>query len=275
MINSTEFAEQQRHLGFRIHEHDGEFWQSVRPFYCKPAFVYKVIERGSVRPSPFRSFLGYSHLVPDVSQGNRILQMMVITRETLDNFSLSSLPVKKRNQVRRSLERSQIQLIQDLDTHIERIREISIAQSFRQEQGAGAETPITRYTDDAESWRRQMQLSFSLNGRECWGAFVDDTLAAFIRTYQVDGTRVIQQAKVDTEYFKAYPMDGLYFTLLNHAAEDNSCNLIINGSPLHDSVNHYKEQFLFRSFDHPCYSSNACLVKVGKRILLSRRQKHN
>jgi hypothetical protein len=62
-------------------------------------------------------------------------------------------------------------------------------------------------------------------------------------------------------------MDALYFTLLSKAAEDPSCQCIVNGSPLHESVNHFKKQFLFRAIAYPCYSSNAWLVKMVKKLM--------
>ncbi len=266
MLTARQFAEQQQALGRSIHEHDGVHWEEVYPFYCKPAFPYQAIARGSSRPAWLRSVLGYSHRVEDPAQGNRSVPAMLLTRDRLEGFGLQSLPQKKRNNVRRALENCEVRPIDDLEPLLERIREINASQAERHEKGIGAETPASRYVAEADSWREQMRREFALEGREWWGAFAGDVLAAYLRTYQVDGVRIIEQAKTDTACMKHYPMDALYFSVLSRAAADPACRLIINGRPQHPSLNHFKEQFLFLPGSLPFYSSSAQLVECGKRI---------
>lgn len=272
MLTEAQFAEQQRQLGCRIHEHDGVYWEEVHPFYCKPAFIFKAFDRGTARPARGRSLLGYSHPVCRPEEGNRTVPVMVLERTRLENFDLPSLPQKKRNNVRRALEQCEVRLIDDLEAQLERIREINVSQALRHEKQGGAEIPASRYTAEAEDWRAQMRREFPLAGREWWGAFVDGTLAAYLRTFQVAGIRVIQLTKADTDHLKAYPMDALYFKVLQHAAEDPACRMILNGRPQHPSLNHYKEQFLFQAAVWPYYSSNAWLLELGKRMLRLRQR---
>ena len=267
MLTEAEFVEQQLSLGHRIHQHDGVFWEEAYRFYCKPAFIYRAFDRGSARPHPLRSLLGYSHQVTDAVQGNRTVPFMVLERDGFDGFDLQKLPSPKRRIVRQGLSRCEVKPILDLDPLLERVREINIAQSLRQEAGAGAETPARRYIDEAEDWRAQMRREFALRGREWWGAFVDGVLAAYLRTYQVDGTRVIQHVKADTEFFRHRPVDALYFHLLRSVSSDSACTRIINGRPQHETLNRFKSQFLFQSQDLPYYSSNALLVSAAKRLL--------
>ena len=273
MLSIDEFVDQQKLLGRRIHKHDGVFWEEVYPFYCKPAFPYTQINRGEARPSHFRSLFGYSHQVLCSEDGNRVVNFMVLDRSRLDGFCIQKLPSRKRTYIRRALEQCEIQLITDIDQHIERMREINISQSLRQELGAGAETPTRRYIDEADGWRIQMRREFALKGREWWGAFVDCVLVAYLRTYQVEEIRVIQQTKADTEYFKFHPMDALYFTVISKAADDITCEYIMNGDPRHTSLNHFKEQFLFRAVEYPFYSSNAWLVQTVKKLVVNRAKR--
>lgn len=270
MLTEEQFAEQQRALGRRIHQHDGVFWEVVYPFYCKPAFVYKPFDPGEARPARVRSLLGYSHHVRTKEMGNRAIALMVLGREGLDAFGLQKLPSKKRNNVRRALGTCVVAPVVGIGGCLERIREINIAQAQRQESRFGAETPVRRYTVEADAWRAQMRRESALEGREWWGAFVGGVLAAYLRTYQVEGVRIIQQTKADTAYLKYYPMDALYYAVLSKAAADQTCRLIVNGDPRHPSLNHFKEQFLFAAVDFPYYSSSAWLVEAGKKLTTAR-----
>lgn len=266
MLTEAQYVEQQRALGRRLHEHDGVWWDEVYPRYCKPAFIYKVVPRGSARPARWRSWLGYGHLVARPEEANRTLPMMALDRAHLDGFGLPKLPSKKRNNVRRALEKCAVAPLTDLETHLERLRQINVSQALRHEEGGGAQVPASRYVAEADSWRAQTRALFALAGREWWGAFVDGQLAAYLRTYQVDDVRVIEQAKVDADYYKFYPMDALYFTVLAAAAADPGCRLILNGRPMHPSLNHFKEQFLFAAVAFPYYSTHAGLMELGKRL---------
>lgn len=264
MLTEADFVKQQQALGRRIHQHDGVFWEEVYPFYCKPAFIYKAFDPGTARPARLRSLLGYSHQVRTPGLGNRIVPFMVLDRSGLDGFGLMKLPPKKRNQVRRALEHCKVKPITDLETVLERMREINLSQAIRQEQGAGSDVPSIRYTKEAHAWRVQIRQEFSLQGREWLGALVDGVLVAYLRTYQVDGIRIIQQVKSDTQFLKYHTVDALYFDLLSRVAADPTCQIIMNGDPRHESLNHFKEQFLFKAVKYPYYSSTAWLVELYK-----------
>lgn len=265
MLTEAQYVEQQRSLGRRIHGHDGTWWEETYPCYCKPAFIYKVLPRG-VRPARRHSWLGYGHLVARPEEGNRTLPMMALDRNRLEDFGLPKLPSKKRNNVRRALEKCAVAPLTDIEKHLERIRLINVSQAMRHEEQVGAQIPASRYVAEADSWRAQIRSSFALVGREWWGAFVGGELVAYLRTYQVDGVRVIQHAKVDADYYKFYPMDALYFTVLASAAADPVCRLVLNGRPMHPSLNHFKEQFLFAAVAFPYYSTHAGLMELGKRL---------
>lgn len=271
MLTVIEYAEQQRSLGRRIHFHDGVYWEELYPFYCKPAFIYKPFDIGA-RPARFHSLLGYTHQVLLPLQGNRSIFLMELNRTRLDGFSLSQLPSRKRTYVRRALEQCMIKPITDIERFLERMLEINISQALRQEKGAGVETPVKRFTEAAGEWRRQMRQEFALKGREWWGAFTaDDILVAYIRTHQVDGIRDIYQTKSDTEYLKVHPMEALYFTILEKAASDPTCKRIVNSRPMHPSLNHFKEGFLFRAVEYPFYHSNPKIEEIAKGVLLNWR----
>jgi hypothetical protein len=277
MLREAEFVAQQRTLGCRIHEHDGVFWEEIQPFYCKPAFIHKPFDPEEAKPPWRHSLFGYDHQVRHFEKANRTRFAMVLSRAVLDGYGLNRLPSKKRNQVRRGLEHCAIRPLVDVEANLERMREINVSQAIRQEKGSGSETPVHRYLAAADEWRRQMRCEFALNGREWWGAYVDGTLAAYLRTYQVDGIRLIKQTKADTAFLKFYPMDALYFSVLSAAAADPACLRVINSHPMHPSLNHFKEAFLFAPEAIPCYYARAGLAEAGKKLLLAmkrRRRRH-
>ena len=269
----AEYAEQQCFLGRRIHEHDGIYWEEVYPFYCKPAFFYKPINRDDARPSSLRSLCGYSHRVENPLQGNSVIPTMALDRSRLDDFSLQRLSSKKRNQVRRGMEKCIINQITDMEEYLDRMLEINISQAVRQEKGGvGVETPVTRFTVMADKWRLQMRREFTLRHREWWGAFYGDMLVAYMRIHQVDNILDIYQTKADSVYLGVYPMDALYFTILEKAASNPTCSLIVNSRPMHATLNHFKEAFLFRALELPFYFSNLKLFNLAKRMRLSLRR---
>jgi hypothetical protein len=268
MLTELEYVEQQRQLGRRIHQHDGIFWEQTYPFYCRPAFIYRAFDRGTAKPHALKSLLGYSHQIIDSNKATDYKTFMEIDREELNGYSIEKLHPKKRNKVRQSLKFCEVKLITHMDEELMgRIRQINIEQSIRQEKGFGAETPVDRYIKEKEQWIKQIKKDFALNGREWWGAYYEGILTAYMRTYQVDGIRVIEQTKLDSKYIDYKPMDGLYFSVINMAAKDLSCEKIMNGTPLHPSLNLFKEQFLFKQVTYPYFTSNYKLNQGIRKLL--------
>jgi hypothetical protein len=266
MLTADQFAEQQRALGRRIHEHAGVHWEEVYFGYCKPAFAFQAIAPGAARPARRRSVLGYSHRVEEPAQANRFARRCCWSATAWMDSGCRACRRKRGTTcaARWSIARCGPSTISN------GIWSASAPSTRPKPNGTktgfGAETPARRYVAEAESWRAQMRREFALAGREWWGAFVGDVLAAYLRTYQVEDVRIIEQAKTDTDCLKHHPMDALYFEVLSRAAADPACRLIVNGRPQHSSLNHFMEQFLFRPAELPYYSSNAAMVECGKRV---------
>jgi hypothetical protein len=272
MLTLAQFAEQKKQLGHRIFGHAGWVWEETYPFYCKPAYVFKPLGRGESRPPRMRSWMGYDHQVQRPEEANQWRATMVLGREVLDGFGLQALPSKKRNQVRRGLDHCAVRPIADIDAWVERMREITVEQVRRQEQGAGAPYSAADLVRKAEAWRRKTRREFELPGRDWWGAFVGDEMAAYARTYWVEGDLVFQQTKIDVAFGKSCPMDALYFTILDDAARKPECRRVINGRPMHPSLNHFKEEYLFRAVDYPYYYSRAGLTALAKKAWVGGRR---
>lgn len=246
MLTEAEFAEQQRQLGRRIHEHDGVWWETKFPFYTKPAFEFRAFAPRSARPKWSRSFLGYSHQVPQPEMGNRLLEFMVLDGESLRGFGMARLGPKKRNQVRKGLKHCHVELISDLMAHLEEAREINITQSQRQMATGSFDRPMAYYSGKADVWRKEMLARFGLKGWCWWGAFSEGRLVAYMQTLAVEGKLMIMGMKSHTSYLPLCPVDAIYFTVLSQAAGDAGVEQVVNGRPQRESLDRYKEQFLFR-----------------------------
>lgn len=268
MLTEALFIEQLRQLGRKIHEYDGVFWEQTYPFYCRPAFVYRAFERGKFKPHPYKCLFGYSHLTESEQGISSYRSFMEIDRYTLDIYSIDLLKPRRRTQVRKALRDVDIKLIDRLDSELlERVRQINVAQALRQEKGNGSETPATRYIKEKNEWEKQIIQEFNLEFREWWGAFHHEKLIAYIKTYQVDGIRIIEHTKADTESLSLRPMDALYFKVIELAKNDKLCNRLVNGTPIHSSLNRYKEDFLFKEVKYPYYNSNQKIVNLVKKLI--------
>jgi hypothetical protein len=266
VLTEAEYVQQQISLGHRIHEHDGVWWDEAFPFYCKPAFVFRAFDPGSAKPSLRHSLLGYSHQVATNAQGNRSVAFMELGGDNLRRFSLATVKNVKRNQVRKGLKSCETALIGDLERNLESARQINISQSIRQADRFGAETPVSRYINEADQWCAQVRREFALRGREWWGSFAEGALVAYMVTYQVADVRIIEKVKSHSDYLRYCPVDALYFTVLEAASRNAECKRVICGQPQHPTLNHFKEQFLFEVRNYPYYSTHAKLIEWAKRM---------
>ena len=72
-MNLAEYLEQEASLRPAVHRHDGIWWRKTSPGGCQPLYTLQEIPPGRARPSPGRSFIRYSHVVPaaDAAQARR------------------------------------------------------------------------------------------------------------------------------------------------------------------------------------------------------------
>lgn len=231
-MTEEEYALQLRELGREVHINDGVWWEKHHFGYCKPAYEFRSFRPGEAKPKFKRSFIGYSHPVPVPSDRVRTLRWMILDGEALGLFSLSSISGKKRNQVRKGLKNCEVRRLDDVERHLEEMRQINISQAERQMGIGDFGLPVRYYIDEAELWRRDTRRWFSLENREWWGAFVDGMLGAYMVTYQVESVRFIGVMKSHTQYLRNCVTDAIYFTVLELAGKDESCKMVVNGGPM-------------------------------------------
>jgi len=258
MISEEAFAREEQRLGKNVHFHDGVWWVRAAPFYCKPIHEFGPFPPESARPKNLKALLGYSHQVPDPTQATRCLRWNVLQGDDLRHFSLERLRGKKRNQVRMGIRDCRIEALSQSDALLEQMRLINISQAKRFE-GVGEHgtfLPAEHYELHASQWGEGILRLFSHQGHQFVGAFVGDTLAAYVDLLQVAGTWMFGAVKSHNVHLQHRPVDALYFTILSMASQNGECNRVVNGGPDGErgSLTYFKEEFLLRVVPVPYYS---------------------
>lgn len=258
MISEETFAKEERRLGKQVHFHDGVWWISSAPFYFKPVHEYRPFARKSASPHPLKALLGYSHQVLDSAQATRYKRVNVLTGEDLKNYSLERLKGTRRRTVRVGTQNCRIEVLTRSKALLEQMRLINIsnAKKFETTRSGGTYLPAEYYERNAAQWREGIQKIFSHQGHQFIGAFVGETLAAYIDLIQIEDTWMIGAVKSCDKYLQHRPVDALYFRILSMASQCGECKQVLNGGPEGEpeGLTHFKEQFLFRPVALPYYS---------------------
>ena len=272
MISEPEFVAEQLRLGRSLHEHNGVWWEQVRPLYCKPVFEFAAFRRGSARPARRRSVLGYSHQVSIPDEANKTVTFMVLEGEDLRHFGIQRVRSSKRSQIRKGLSCCDVRRLRDLDAVLERMRAINIAQARRFE-GLGERGSFLSpayYEEQAERWRADIRRDFTHRGKSWWGAFREDVLVGYLVCIEVGQVRMIGAVKSDPAHSQFCPVDALYCRVLEAAGRDLDCRQVINGGTNGEraGLTHYKEQFLFRRTEFPYFASSLAVEQLARRTAL-------
>jgi len=258
LISEETFAQEEKRLGKQVHFHDGVSWVRTALFYFKPVHEFRPFPPKSARPHPLKALLGYSHQVPDPTQATRCLRQNVLEGENLRRFSLDCLKPAKRRAIRRGLKDCVIELYRPSEQNLEHMRLINISQAKRFEGSgeSGTFQPAEYYELHATQWREGIIRLFSHQGHQFIGAFVGDTLAAYVDLIQVEDTWIFGAVKSCNEYLQHRPVDALYFSILSMASQSGDCSRVVNGGPDGErkSLTYFKEEFLLRVVSVPYYS---------------------
>lgn len=197
-------------------------------------------------PSSYKALVGYEHMVPAGVNYNAILPVMSVG--DIKGYSLERLEKKKRNQIRRGLERIEVKEVSNLNQIIKESYEINISALSRQNRVAKG------YPSNFKKWQKEIQKTFNLPGREMWGAFLKNKLVAYLRSYFVEDTIFITNTMSHTDYLSFYPNDALLFSYILHCKEKRELRTITLGLWCEkQSLNKYKEQMGFRRIDFPLF----------------------
>ncbi|MGI6241172.1 MAG: hypothetical protein ACOYJW_04470 [Candidatus Omnitrophota bacterium] len=257
MITEETFAKEEKRLGKEVHFHDGVWWISSAPFYFKPVHEYRPFARKSARPHTLKALLGYSHQVFDPAQATRYKRMNILAGDDLRSFSLERLENKRK--VRRGIKDCRVEILTPSEVILEQMRRINISAAKKHEsRGRPRGTFLLHdyYERNAVQWKENTRKFFDHQGHQFIGAFVGETLVAYINLIQIEDTWVFGAVKSCHEYLGHRPVDVLYFTILSMASQSRECKRVVNGGGDYEpeSLTHFKRQYLFKLVPLPYYS---------------------
>ena len=189
------------------------------------------------------SIVGYKFFVSNQEIATSNSDHMFLNWNSGEQFDISCLPSKKRNQVRKGMKLCEIRPLRCLEKYWKDLQRINISNSQRTKSGRSPQYYVKNYVD----WKNDIQRLHALENRQWLGAFVNGTLAAYFYGYAVGTTYHINAAKSDTEFLRSNPNDALLFTLLDHALNTEECTQIEYGgyTPTDPSLSKFKEQYGF------------------------------
>lgn len=267
-MTSEEFIERVLAIGYDVHLSDGVWWIKSDPFFYKPVIPLQVLEYGKAKPKMHKALLGYSYLVSDKLYANKYQSIALLSEERLKNYGMQSLSSSKRAQVRKGLRLTEIRKIETIETVIDQMREIEISKAIR----TGIGKPPEYYTKQYKEWRTWTikQFTGDKGKKEYWGSFLNGSLIAFMKIFQINDTMIINYAASHTDHLDKCPNDALTCSIIDYCKELHECKKVSYGGWSIDrpSLNAFKQQFGFEKVDLPVYAKyNFDIVPVAKKIL--------
>ena len=254
-MDLQEYLRQETRLRPGIHLHDGVWWKRTSPGCCQPLYPLQEIAPGSARPSSVRSFVRYSHVVPEAESGSclKTRTRLLIQGENLKNYSLQNLADRKRRQAINKAVRGGFKtaLIPDLEKHRRDLHEIYISNAARNRHGLSAQW----YVEHEAEWWRNLVREFALPGREWFGTFLGEKLVAFLYACMVDTTSTWLVSKSHKDYLVSNPNDLLLFDAILHYQNNAACRRIDTGwaIPVPPTIDWRKKTLGFEPTEIPVF----------------------
>ncbi len=124
-------------------------------------------------------------------------------------YGLSTLSSTARRATRRGLERCTVRRLPFVDLEANGGLELSRSTLVRQHR----KVP----TDHDRTWRRHYAAAAKTDTAECWAAFADDELAAFLIAVTIDDSFCIPVLKSSSEHLAEYPNNALVYEVTHGA----------------------------------------------------------
>jgi hypothetical protein len=199
VLTEREFADSEKFLGAKIVENKGTFWKEIRWKFFMPVHPLKELTACSnfSLKVPFRMFISKNN-------SNALYPVMELSNPAA--FDLISLPPKKRNQVRRGVEKVRVEKILYKERTCEEAFEVY--RSFYRRTGWGDKRKL-KYKRFDEWFKRLFQ-----DERLTLGGFAENKLIGFLRGHIVEDTAYLSLIATHSEYLTSYPNEALIWRFI-------------------------------------------------------------
>lgn len=265
-MTSSEFVQQQAALGVKAHARQGVYWQRAAHGYYKPVLPFQSFPPGQARPRPAAAYLGYSHLVPNASQANRVWPCMILTARGLEQYSFGNLSYEKQKAIRKARRSNYaVERLSRLEPWLDDLAEVCESAARRLGYGKPAEYYRTHFED----WRGTMLSLFALPGREWWGVFSEGRCISYMYAYQIDETMVLDTTKCHTDHLINRASDLLHFEVLQHCRDLPACSRVYAGGWIAglESKNRFKMTHGFERVELPIHASYTFPVRAALYLI--------
>ncbi len=208
-MTKDEYIESKKKAGHILHQHDGVWWENVRPGYCKPAIKYEAIPPLEVRPAFKNSYIGYSHRITNIKYATGFWQPFILNEKGLAEWSIDTLKNgKRRGSIKKGLKVNEVKRLNNVEHYREEFARVLKSTALRNGHG---HPPEYYDLDKNEWWDTIMKVD---HYSEFWCAFQNDTLAGYISLHVLGDRVIIDGVKSDTNLLPGCPMDAIIFHFL-------------------------------------------------------------
>jgi hypothetical protein len=120
-------------------------------------------------------------------------------------YDLSMLAQKARNQTRRGLDNCDVRPVAFDDLHVSGLK---LNRETLERQGRAIPANFNSY------WRKYYHFAGKAEGAEAWGSFVEESLAAYLIAFEIEGCLNIFIMRSSREHLKFYPNNALLFSFI-------------------------------------------------------------
>jgi len=238
-------AEQMRRRGVRTALFRGRYWRHVGGLFWQPVHWLARLSADELG-RPHSLCLGYASTVrpEDESAAAGRMPLHLLEGDDLKTYDTSTLPAKRRNQLRKAWKMVEVVQMIDPSAHLRRLYEVtcSAIKRFR-----GSRLP------DFERLANGLQRRVCEDGDLLVGGFVDGTLAGYFLVGCVDGVAYIDQVMLDTDYLASDIGTGLTFETVMVLKRHGAIQEVVYGrhTPERPRLSAFKEGMGFRVVSYP------------------------
>lgn len=245
-MSAEGYAEFLRRIGHNVRASGEHFWFDSQRGVYQPFPVDLPVDPQQIDLRAILKRDGWLARYPCSLEGGRRSFRLAVDP---NDYGLSRLSTKARNQTRRGLERCKVRPV---EPSMLRTRGVDINADTLGRQGRSLDSASLEY------WRKYFHEVSPAVGAEVWGAYVGDELAAFLIAFRMNACAHIFIMRSARDFLPAYPNNALLFSYISMMAGDPVIKEVSIGlepiQPELDTLNHFKYGMGFRE------------VPIGQRI---------